>query len=228
MMQTAGKPIVRRGVLLRTTPLAVREGTSSISGKKRRELVGLIPYNSKSVDLGGFQEIVTPSAFLETLRQGIDVKALFAHDVARPLGRVKNGSLRLRNTPEGLECIAILPDTSYAADLYELVKRGDVNTMSFGFNQAKTKEKTEGGKTVSYLLSVNLLEVSFGVVFPAYEATSTSARIDPGALPRYLSSLETAELVRLHEAFSKPSSLKPSDADTRKFLEGLLAATKRA
>jgi HK97 family phage prohead protease len=227
MIQSAGKPIVRRGVLLRTTPLAIREATSSISGKKRRELVGLIPYNSKSVDLGGFQEIVTPSAFLETMRQGIDVKALFAHDVARPLGRVKNGSLRLRNTPEGLECIAVLPETSYAEDLYQLVKRGDVNTMSFGFNQAKTKETTEGGKTISHLLSVNLLEVSFGVVFPAYEATSTSARIDPGALPRYLSSLETAELMRLHKAFCQPSSLKQGNSDTKKFLEGLHAAAMR-
>jgi HK97 family phage prohead protease len=228
-MQTiSGKPIVKREALYRTGALTAREAKPAGGSTPKKMIVGLIPYNSKSVSLGGFYEIISPGAFRETMQKGADVKALFAHDIARPLGRVKNGSLLLKDTSQGLECTVMLPQTSYAEDLYQLIKRGDVNTMSFGFNQAKTREESKGGEIISYLVNVNLLEVSFGVVFPAYEDTTSQARIKPGSYARYVSSLATEELIRLHAAFCSPSSLKEGkDGDAKRFLAALNNAMGR-
>lgn len=233
-MLLAEKPVIKRMISFQVAPLSIGKGFN-IRGADEpgsgRHIVGLIPYNSRSLDLGGFVEVVTPTAFAETLRQGFDVKALFAHDMGRPLGRVKNGTLILKDTPQGLECRAFLPNTSYANDLLELVKRGDCTTMSFGFNKGESREKNENGKTVSYLTSVNLLEVSFGVIFPAYEETkvsiSSSGRsVQPGALERYLSSLPTEEIVKLHKIYCGGSS-KNEQADTASdFLKSLLGAAK--
>jgi len=141
----------------------------------KRTITGLIPYNSRSVDMG-FVEVITPTAFSKTLSDGADVKALAAHDSSKVLGRTKNGTLRLTSTEAGLSCECDLPDTSYARDVYELIKRGDVTTMSFGFYPVKTERKIEDGAETDYLLEVRLLEVSFAVAWPAYEATSSQAR----------------------------------------------------
>lgn len=140
-----------------------------------RTIVGLIPYNSRSVDMG-FTEVITPTAFNKTLSDGSDVKALYAHDSAKPLGRVKNGTLRLRSEASGLVCECDLPDTSYAEDVYKLIRDGYVQTMSFGFYPVKERIEKEGDANICYLDEVRLLEVSFAVVFPAYEATTSQAR----------------------------------------------------
>ena len=142
---------------------------------KPRTIVGKIPFNSRSVDMG-FVEVITPTAFSKTLSDGADVKALYAHDSAKVLGRTKNGTLRLTPDADGLVCECDLPDTSYARDVYELIRRGDVTTMSFGFYPVKVRQEIEDGKAVDYLLEVRLIEVSFAVAFPAYEATSSEAR----------------------------------------------------
>lgn len=142
-------------------------------GKKR--LIGIIPYNSRSQYMGFWEEI-TPTAFNKTLSDGADVRALWDHDSSKVLGRVKNGSLILRNQEDGLVCEAILPDTSYANDAYNLIKDEYVQTMSFGFSPIQERVEIENGDEVRYLTEVKLSEVSFGVSFPAYESTDSVAR----------------------------------------------------
>lgn len=142
-------------------------------GKQR--LVGLIPYNKRS-EFMGFYEYIQPTAFNKTLTDGADVKALWNHDTAKVLGRVKNGSLILRSQDDGLYCEAILPDTTYAKDAFNLVKDGYVQTMSFGFTPIQEKVEIENGNEVRYLTEVKLSEISFGVAFPAYETTDSVAR----------------------------------------------------
>ena len=61
-------------------------------------------------------------------------------------------------------------------NLYERVKRGDVNQCSFGFDILdQSTEVMENGTTVWILKKVKLYEVSV-VTFPAYEDTSVTAR----------------------------------------------------
>ena len=158
-------------------------------------VVGIIPFNSRSVDMGYFTEVITETAFSKTLADGADVKALYNHDTGKVLGRTKNGTLRLSvgmlGEVQGLVCECDLSDTSFSRDVYALIKRGDVNTMSFGFYPVKERVEMEGDTEVHYLLEVRLIEVSFAVPFPAYEETNSVTRqvydIDIGQLETILS-----------------------------------------
>ena len=145
----------------------------------KRLIEGMIPYNQRS-EWMGFYEYITPSAFTKTLNDGADVKALMNHDTNKLLGRVKNGSLRLRSDDYGLHIECELPDTSYAQDVYNLIRGGYNTGLSFGFSiiQDRWEKKEEDGKSVPvcYLLEVRLYEVSFCVSFPAYEGTNSEAR----------------------------------------------------
>lgn len=145
----------------------------------KRVIEGMIPYNSRS-EWMGFFEYIEPTAFNKTLADGSDVRALWNHDTTKLLGRVKNGSLRLRSEDDGLHIECDLPKTSYAEDVYNLIREGYNNGLSFGFTTIKDKwgiEEVEGREVeVCHLIEVRLFEVSFCVSFPAYEATDSEAR----------------------------------------------------
>src|SRR5215831_11310350 len=54
-----------------------------------RRLVGTaIVFNTMSEDLGGFREVIAPSAIERTLHEKLDVRALVEHDPGRVLGRL--------------------------------------------------------------------------------------------------------------------------------------------
>jgi len=132
---------------------------------------GLIPYNSKSVPMWGTIEVIDRTAFNKTIADKNEVRALWNHNDSYILGSTKSETLSLENSDNGLICRCKLPNTSYANDLYEIIERGDVKTMSFGFTPIKW-EDTENGK-LRTLKEVRLHEVSFGVMFPAYEETTS-------------------------------------------------------
>lgn len=139
-----------------------------VEGKKY--LRGKIPFNSKSDWLGGYYEVIAPTAFRKTLLEQ-DVKVLMDHDSTKVLGRKANGTARFTEEPDGLLIEVELPDTSYARDAWNLVQRQDVDTMSFGFSPVKVRD--EGN--IRTLDEVKLFECSFCVPFPAYGATSSIA-----------------------------------------------------
>jgi HK97 family phage prohead protease len=149
------------------------------SGKKYIE--GLIPYNSKSLPLwGDVIEVIERGAFNRAVSGKETVLALWNHDDSRVLGSTVSGTLVLEDSEAGLVCRCAIPNTTYANDLYEIVSRGDIRTMSFGFipedwdyNQ---KEKTRT------LKDARLDEVSFGVSFPAYPETKSEVSIRGGGL----------------------------------------------
>ena len=153
----------------------IKSNISMVENEGKRTINGFIPYNSRSVYMGFYEEI-TPTAFNKTLKDGADVKALFDHDSSKILGRVKNDSLRLESREDGLHIECDLPETSYAADVYNLIRDGYCNTMSFGFEIINEDYSIENGREVHYLREVKLEEVSFGVTFPAYEGTDSMAR----------------------------------------------------
>jgi HK97 family phage prohead protease len=132
-------------------------------------------FNSRSQDLGGFVEVIRPGAFARAL--DMDVRALWNHDSNHVLGRTKNGTLRLREDEHGLYMEVDLPDTAMGRDVHEMVRRGDVDQMSFAFSVNKGGEewRKEDGQQVRELLDVALYDVS-PVTYPAYEATTVSAR----------------------------------------------------
>ena len=123
----------------------------------------------------GATESVAPGAFSETL--GDDIRALVNHNDTLVLGRNKAGTLELREDSHGLwGKIKVNPNDSDAMNLYERVKRGDVNQCSFGFMiESEETEFREDGSIHWTIRKVKLFEVSV-CTFPAYEATEVSAR----------------------------------------------------
>jgi len=131
-------------------------------------------FNSRSVDLGGFVEIIDPGAFRETLTTA-DVRLLVNHDGnGLPLARTKSGTLRLFVDRKGLKFDAELPSTEAGRSAWEAVRRGDVDGMSFGFSVVRDSWQRSGGEVVRTLLEVSLAEVSL-VGWPAYLATKAVA-----------------------------------------------------
>lgn len=124
---------------------------------------------------GAFEEIA-PEAFNETLSN--DIRALINHDTSLVLGRNKAGTLELKVDSRGLwGRIKINPRDSDAVNLYERVKRGDVDQCSFGFNIIEEETEFRDDGTVKWRLKkVDLHEVSV-VTFPAYEDTGVQARM---------------------------------------------------
>jgi HK97 family phage prohead protease len=143
----------------------------STESEGKKFIEGIIPYNSKSVPMWGTTEIIDRTAFNKTLADKTEVRALWNHNDSFILGNTKSDTLILENSDNGLICRCELPNTSYAADLYEIISRGDVKTMSFGFIPVKWTD-SDKGKTRT-LKEVELLECSFGVTFPAYPETNS-------------------------------------------------------
>ena len=132
-------------------------------------------FNSNYELFDGCTESVAPEAFDNTL--GGDIKALCDHDTRLVLGRSKAGTLELRTDSHGLwGRIKINPNDRDAVNLYERVKRGDVDQCSFGFEIVREESDFRDDGTVHFTIrEVKLYEVSV-VTFPAYSETSVSAR----------------------------------------------------
>ena len=88
-------------------------------------------YNSDSEWMGGFYEQIEMGAFDDVMDN--DVRAYLNHDENLLLGRVSSGTLRIGTDKRGLFYEVDLPNTTYANDLVELMKRGDINQSSFAF-----------------------------------------------------------------------------------------------
>ena len=154
-------------------------------------------FNSPSEDLGGFVETIEPGAFRRSLRSRNDVKLLVNHDTGRVLASTRSGTMKLYEDEVGLRVEASLPNTSDGRDMAELLRRGDLNKMSFGFSVIKDSWNQE--MTQRTLKSVRLFETSI-VAFPAYAATeamvrsldkvATRAQVDADALADAVLNLE--------------------------------------
>ena len=123
----------------------------------------------------GMSESIAQGAFSRTISG--DIRALINHDTTLVLGRTKANTLRLKEDAHGLwGHIDINPNDGDAMNLYERVKRGDVDQCSFGFDiRSEDTDIDENGDIHWTIKDVDLYEVSC-CTFPAYETTNISAR----------------------------------------------------
>ena len=138
-------------------------------------------------------EVLEPGCISRELLQKSDVVLNLNHSNMVPdvLGRYRNtdrDTLSLELRGDGIDCRCELPNTSNANDTLELIKRGDINGMSFAFEDdyedtenGVSYERTndvEDGKEV-WLRHVKkitgLYDVSI-VTHPAYEQTTVGMR----------------------------------------------------
>ena len=132
-------------------------------------------FNSNYEIAPGMSESIAPGAFDNTLSG--DIRALINHDTTLVLGRTKARTLELRTDAHGLwGKIEINPKDLDAMNLYERVKRGDVDQCSFGFDILSEETDFRDDGSVHWTITkVELFEVS-PCTFPAYEETNISAR----------------------------------------------------
>ncbi len=159
---------------LLTNKIEIREdddGNRTISGYA-------VKWEMKSHVLGyfmKFREQFKKGAFADSLKNG-DQRFLWSHDTSQVLGRIKNDTLRLEEDDVGLRFELDLPNTTLGNDTYESIKRGDVDGVSFGFNNPDDHvEEFDDDIPLRTIRQANLIEVS-AVAFPAYPDSEVSAR----------------------------------------------------
>lgn len=135
-------------------------------------------YNQLSVDFGGWREIIRPGAFTASLAKGPDTRANVDHTGGlHTIGRTRNGTLSLAEDAQGLRVAITPPDTQAGRDVVTLVRRGDLNQMSFAFWTLRDNW-LETGEYV--LRELNEVDIDGGdvsiVTYPAYPSTSVQMR----------------------------------------------------
>lgn len=131
-------------------------------------------FNRKSLDLGGFVEMIAPGTFSRTLKTA-DVRGLFNHDPNYVLGRSAAKTLRMSEDSKGLLFDNDPPDTQWARDLMVSIERGDISQMSFGFRVVKDQWDEGKRPVLRTLMDVDLMDAG-PVTFPAYPQTSVGIR----------------------------------------------------
>lgn len=149
-----------------------RMESASYEGNQIRGYAAL--YDSDSENMGGFYEQIERGAFDDVMNN--DTRAYFNHNEDLILGRVSSGTLRIKTDTRGLYYEVDLPNTSYANDLIELMKRGDVNQSSFAFLIDRDRWEERDGVTYRIIEKVSrLLDVS-PVSQPAYPSSTAELK----------------------------------------------------
>ena len=135
------------------------------------------PYKLGGDDSFEFWEVVDRGAFNDTDMS--DVIMQYNHE-GRVFARTKNNTLALRSDEHGLFIDADLGGTEIGRQLYEEIKGGYTDKMSFGFTVRgdKRDERMEDGKTIltRTITDIGKLYDVSAVSIPANDATSISVR----------------------------------------------------
>lgn len=199
MKQTRFIPIETCGLQLRE-PQEGQQESREIEGRP-------IVFGVRSVNLTPWSqsrkvyEVLEPGCITKELLLRSDVVLNLNHnsDVVNVLGRYRNterDTLTLDLRGDGIDCRCELPRTNNANDALELIRRGDINGMSFAFEDDyedtehgvsyERTNDTEDGKEV-WLRHVKritgLYDVSI-VTHPAYEQTTVATREQSDAIDR--------------------------------------------
>jgi HK97 family phage prohead protease len=123
-----------------------------------------------------FTEVIARGAFTRSLKSRNDVKMLWNHDSGAVLASTRSGTLSLVEDERGLKVTAVLPDTTAGRDARELISKGIVDAMSFGFSVPSGGDSWSSDGNTRTLKSVRLHEVSV-VAWPAYSATGGTVSV---------------------------------------------------
>ena len=188
----------------RTEPVQLEKQTRTMEVRAAKPMVleGYAAVVDEETDLGAFREKIAPGAFDDVLDN--DVRLLVDHNPP-PLARTTNGTLQLSVDERGLKYRAELVDTQAARDLYEMVKRGDINQSSFAFTIAEQDYDSE--KELRTVTKVAQLFDVAPVTYPAYAQTDVAARKKETDKPKDVTceAVEATEVVtRKKESVAPP------------------------
>lgn len=127
-------------------------------------------YDGKGRDV---REQVSKDAFLNADMS--DVIMQYDHE-GRVFARLSNDTLHLETDEHGLKVTAYLGGTEIGRNLYEEIKGGYTDKMSFGFTVANDEVKPDGDGFLRTVLAVKKLFDVSAVSLPANDMTAISAR----------------------------------------------------
>ena len=99
-------------------------------------------------------------------------------DIAMVLARASNNTLTMNTDDKGLRISADIIDTNNGTDVYKLIKRGDLNKMSFAFTVKNERSESDRENKI-YTRTITAFDKIYDVAvvdFPAYDGTSIQAR----------------------------------------------------
>lgn len=128
-----------------------------------------LKFDTPSKDLGGFVEVLDKDSLSDIELDGI--KLLNNHDFSQVLASSPE-TMTLTVDDTGLKFEADLdPEVSFAKDVYQNVKNGNLDKCSFGFATDQDVFTKEGEQVVRHIKKINsLFDVSI-VAIPAYDDT---------------------------------------------------------
>lgn len=185
-----GKELERRSYTFDVRASETDAGEQIITGRP-------IVYESVT-DLGFYDEVIDRGALDGA--DLTDVRFLVNHDTSMiPLARSRrnngNSTMKLSVDYEGMSIDFVKLDVENNADasaLYSAVKRGDITGMSFMFSiDGESWDDLESDHPTRHITKIGTVVEVSAVTFPAYEATSISAR-SKEALDSARSALENA------------------------------------
>ena len=142
---------------------------------------------NEQIDRGAFTETDMSDVIMQYDQQG------------RVFARMSNGTLQLSQDDHGLKILADLGGTEIGRQLFEEIRGGYTNKMSFGFTvtgeERKTTKDADGHITVLRTITKigKLFDVS-AVSLPANDATEISARtIGDGLIAEVLKEVQAEE-----------------------------------
>lgn len=144
-----------------------------------------------------------------------DVISAFNHDFDKVLGRTTSGTLKLSTDAKSVAYRANAPNTTYADDVLELLKRGDLSGSSFVFSMDwgegyDIKERADGVLQASPIKITKVYEMG-PVVNPAYPETTAqnrSAALE-GAIKRFLEAKQAKKEEEVQTRTVEPETVEP-------------------
>lgn len=178
--ESRGETIVK--IERRFIPIEEEADLRIESLNEKPHIVGYaVKWGRRSKPIAGlFQEVFERGAFLGVL-QARDTSAIRDHNPTMVLGRMAAGTLALYEDETGLRYDIDPPNTSYAHDLLESIRRRDVAGASVGFWATKdgvgwTEAKNKDEYPVRTVRRVaGMPEISI-TAFPAYPDSEASLR----------------------------------------------------
>lgn len=128
-------------------------------------------------DIGGqeFREIIDKRSLEQADMEDVPFKYNHSDNVMI-MARTRNKTLELRQDEKGLFIRAKLADTTAGRDLYTLIKRGDIDKMSFAFTVDEDGDKYDRKTRTRTIKRIKKIWDVAAVDVPAYDTTSIYAR----------------------------------------------------
>lgn len=156
-----------------------------LTQSKDRVLEGYaVVFNILSEDLGGFREIIRPSAITQELINNSDIIANMDHRNDYMMARLRKGkgNIDLTLDEHGLKFRYTIPDTVKGDELWSHVERGEIDQCSFAFGidysdpAAEKYHVDKDGVTIREILKIAALYDISAVINPAYPDTEVYTR----------------------------------------------------